>query len=345
MQNLKAILFFLLLFSTQLLHAQQKDPVVLEYIQHYKDIAVSEMLRTGVPAAIKLAQGIHETDAGKSILVKKSNNHFGIKCKSDWTGSTVKHTDDAPNECFRRYESPFDSYRDHSDFLKKSSRYASLFELDPTDYEGWAKGLKKAGYATNPRYPQVIIKLIEEYGLQDYTMIALGRKDPGEMLAESKNNGLDNKEVEFMERAEEKVKAVVSPVVYKEETKPVYPTGEFRINDTRVIWVKKGTSFLSIAEKYNIPLARLYEFNELKNGDIVNKDQLIYLQRKRKTGNSDFHIVKEGESLFDIAQYQAIRLESLLEYNHLRPGMNPKEGSMLYLRATAPSKPALASGR
>src|SRR5687768_3887186 len=158
MQTPKAAILILTLFIGTISLAQDKASI-LEYIQSHKDVAISEMQRTGVPAAIKLAQGIHETDAGTSVLVKKSNNHFGIKCKTNWDGMTVKHTDDAPNECFRKYNSSFDSYKDHSDFLKNSSRYASLFNLDPTDYESWAWGLRKAGYATNTRYPQIIIKL------------------------------------------------------------------------------------------------------------------------------------------------------------------------------------------
>jgi len=146
----------------QLAESRGQDPVVIEYINKYKELAIAEMQRTGIPASIKLAQGIHETSAGTSDLVKRSNNHFGLKCKAEWTGMTVKHTDDAPNECFRKYESPLDSYKDQSNYLKNSPRYASLFDLDPTDYKAWAFGLKKAGYATNPKYTQVLIKLIED---------------------------------------------------------------------------------------------------------------------------------------------------------------------------------------
>jgi len=327
-------LFLFLVFLIGKTSFAQDNPAILEYINAYKEIAISEMQRTGVPAAIKLAQGIHETEAGTSVLVKKSNNHFGIKCKSDWDGKTVKHTDDAPNECFRKYNSSFDSYKDHSDFLKNSSRYASLFELDPTDYEAWAWGLRKAGYATNTRYPQIIIKLINEYHLQDYTMIALGKMNPGDaILAKVKT--------------ETKNEPVALPAVYNEEktTEPEYSaTGEFKINETRVVFIKKGTSFLSIAEKYNLPLARLFEFNDIKEQEFTDKDQLVYIMRKRKTGNSEQHIVKQGESLIDVAQSQAIRLESLLEYNYLKPGMQPAVGSVLYLRAKAPAMPALAVG-
>src|SRR5215510_6897740 len=179
MQSIK--IFFVAIFLntlTKLSFAQDPSSIQI-YISTYKDIAIEEMQRTGVPAAITLAQGIHETLAGTSDLVKESNNHFGIKCKDTWTGPSVKHNDDARNECFRKYNSASDSYRDHSDFLRGSPRYVSLFDIDPTDYKDWAYGLKKAGYATNPRYAEVIIKLIEDYNLQDYTMIAMGKMNPG----------------------------------------------------------------------------------------------------------------------------------------------------------------------
>ena len=146
----------ILFLSTATVFAQDMLTPV-QYIELYKDIAIREMKRMGVPAAITLAQGLLETESGNSPLVKKSNNHFGIKCKSTWTGESVRHTDDAPNECFRKYPNAADSYKDHSDYLKTSPRYASLFQLDISDYKGWAYGLKRAGYATNPRYPQIVI--------------------------------------------------------------------------------------------------------------------------------------------------------------------------------------------
>src|SRR5215470_14733042 len=164
----------------------QDDSVIRNYVFTYKELAIAEMQRTGVPASITLAQGIHETDAGTSELVRKSNNHFGIKCKDDWRGPSVSHDDDARGECFRKYDAPEQSYKDHSDFLKTRSNYASLFKLDPTDYEGWAYGLKKAGYATNPKYAQILIKLIQDYNLEDYTLIALGKMNPGDLAKNDK---------------------------------------------------------------------------------------------------------------------------------------------------------------
>jgi LysM repeat protein len=329
MQTVRLFFLFVLLASGFAGMAQQPD-IIRNYIDTYRDIAIAEMQRTGVPASIKLAQGIHETTAGTSDLVRKSNNHFGIKCKSNWTGESVSHTDDAPHECFRKYNEPYQSYKDHSDFLKGSSRYASLFNLNPLDYEGWAYGLKKAGYATNPKYPLVIIRLIETYQLQDYTLIALGKMPPKEeMLAK----------VNIEKNDEEIISATVTKVI---EPKPDYPFGEFKINDTRVTYARSGVSMLSIAQQYNVPLARVFEFNELEETEILLKDQLIYLQRKRKTGTNEFHLVKPGETLRDIAQAEAIRIESLLEYNHLQNYMQPATGEQLFLRRKAPATPKLA---
>jgi LysM repeat protein len=348
MQKLKIL--FLLLASLALKNSfAQQDPVVIEYINKYKDLAISEMQRTGIPASIKLAQGIHETSAGTSDLVKKSNNHFGLKCKAEWTGMTVSHTDDAPDECFRKYESPLDSYKDQSNYLKNTPRYASLFELDPTDYKAWAFGLKKAGYATNPKYTQVLIKLIEDYDLQDYTMIALGKLKPGqETLAKNKNSEIvmpDEKPVVMPTEPEVVVYSKKEAKKEAVEKKPEYPDGEFKINETKVIYAKKGTSYLSIAEKYAIPLARIFEFNDMKMQEIVDRDQLIYIMRKRKVGLNEQHIVKPGETLADIAQIEALRIESLLEYNFLQPNMQPAVGSVLYLHTKGPGMPALASGK
>ena len=311
----------------------QSSQVIKDYILKFKEIAIEEMKRTGVPAAITLAQGIHETSAGQSVLVLKSNNHFGIKCKSEWTGPSVSHDDDARGECFRKYSSPFDSYKDHSDFLTSRSHYSSLFQLDPTDYEAWAKGLKKAGYATNPKYPQILIKLIEDYGLQDYTLIAMGEKP---------NNS--QAEIWASNRAEEKVAAetvVTSTVKIGEPQKTIYPVGVFKINDTRVVFIPKGTSFLAVAGEHNIQINRLFEFNDMRPQDVATADQLIFLQRKRKTGANETHVVASGEDLYQIAQVEGIRMESLQSYNFLKGNMQPQVGEKLYLHQQAPAMPRL----
>ena len=168
----KAASFICIFFVCTSVFAQQVS--VERYIDAYKDIAIREMKRMGIPASITLAQGILETESGNSDLVKKSNNHFGIKCKSSWSGSSVSHDDDASGECFRKYNTAEESYRDHSNFLRGSDRYAFLFKLPVSDYKRWAHGLKKAGYATNPAYPDILIKNIEKYNLQQYTLIGVG---------------------------------------------------------------------------------------------------------------------------------------------------------------------------
>ncbi len=328
------------------------------YIQNYRHLAIEEMKRTGVPAAIKLAQGIHETTAGTSNLVLRSNNHFGIKCKSNWTGESVSHTDDAPDECFRKYPSADQSYRDHSDFLKNSQRYAALFKLKPEDYKGWAHGLKKAGYATNPKYPALIIKLIEEYGLQEYTLMALGKKEIpyAEWATQKTEQSISNPvnpgtvsavtaAVIVVENNEGDSQQNDSPTQENrhERKRPTYAKGEFKINDTRVIYAPEGTSMLGIAMKYDIALKRLYDFNDMKEQDILKEGQLIFLQRKRRVGDGEYHTVQTGETLYEIAQQRGIRMEALLEYNHLMEHMRPAAGSHLNLRKKASGPPALTT--
>ena len=311
---------------------------VLEYISAYKQLAMLEMQRSGVPASITLAQGIHETYAGKSELVLKSNNHFGIKCKSNWAGGKVYHDDDERGECFRQYGNPAESYKDHSDFLRNSQRYAFLFTLDPTDYKAWAYGLKKAGYATNIKYSNILIRLIEQYNLQQYTLIAMGKLQPeDELLARN------SPPVEVAASTDTKVEPVAEVLEQAEVAPVTYPSGEFLINNTRVVFVKAGTSLLSIAEEYGVSYSRLLEFNDLKDANVAPKDQLLFLQRKRKTGANEFHTVLKGETLYDIAQVEAIRLESLASLNHLNIGMQPAPGQVLSLQKQAAARPVLVS--
>lgn len=339
--RLFAVLFFMMI---AVVAKAQPAANIVEYINAYKHLAMEEMKRTGIPAAIKLAQGIHETYAGKSALVTKSNNHFGIKCKSYWTGKKVYHDDDARGECFRSYEEAADSYRDHSDFLKAGERYAFLFRLDPTDYKGWAYGLKKAGYATNPKYAPIIVRLIEQYNLQQYSLIALGRMAPeDEILATVPTPATETPEnVMLHVKYEEPVQEVAPPAPTPAPTAAVnYPSGEFTINNTKVIFAKQGSLLLAIAQEHDIPLSRLLEFNDLENEEVLVKDQLIYLQRKRKTGASEVHVVANGETLYDICQVQAIRLASLLEYNNLQKTMQPVPGDKLYLQPLPTSRPKL----
>lgn len=314
----------------------QNNPAVIDYINTYKQLAIEEMLRTGVPASITLAQGIHETEAGRSDLVLRSNNHFGIKCKTGWSGGKVYHDDDARGECFRSYTSASESYVDHSNFLKNGSRYAFLFELDPTDYKGWAYGLKKAGYATNIKYSQILIKYIEDYNLQQYSLIALGKLTPDqEILAGNGSKPVTD------------VVAISNPGPNIPEqpalVEPSYPQGEFTINRTRVIYAAAGTSLLALAEKYDISIGRLLDFNEMEEEDVLIQGQLIFLQRKRRTGSNPYHIVEPGETMYIISQREGVRLEALETLNGLTKGQQPAIGEKIYLQGQAPSTPRLQS--
>lgn len=341
-----AVYLFIGLFITATATAQTIS--IEEYINTYKEIAIQEMIRTGVPASITLAQGIVETENGNSKLVKKSNNHFGIKCKETWTGPSVSHDDDAPGECFRKYTTATESYIDHSDFLRTRKHYNFLFTLDPADYKAWAYGLKKAGYATNPRYPEMLIKYIETYNLNEYSLIALGKKKTDEPVVVKNEPTAPVVQVTapVTIKPKEQVQTIVTaPVVKTEVKKSVvnYPVGEFKINETRVMYAAKGTSFLAIAQQYNVQLKWLFDFNDLKEAEALENDQLIYLQRKRKVGAGQFHTVAEGETLYDIAQQQGIRLDALMQLNFLTVNQQPAAGEQLYLQAPAPAAPKLNS--
>lgn len=273
-----------------------------EYVAQYKDMAIREMKRMGVPAAITLAQGILETESGNSDLVKRSNNHFGIKCKSSWTAATVSHDDDETGECFRAYDDAEDSYRDHSNFLRGNDRYSFLFKLDPKDYKGWAYGLRKAGYATNPRYPEILIRQIETYQLQQYTLQAAGEVP---VYHDSKfSDDIEEVSVQNIENAP------VHEIKYDVSAK-------LSINGSRAIWSAKGTSLLAIATSNKINLSRLLEMNDLKKDGLLKKDQLIFLEKKQKEGDRDFYVVQEGETLYDVSQKNGVILKNLLEINNL----------------------------
>ena len=288
-----------------------------EYVQKYKDLAIEEMKRSGVPAAITLAQGLLETENGNSDLLLKSNNHFGIKCKSNWTAETVSHDDDAPGECFRKYSCAEDSYRDHSDFLKNSSRYAFLFDIDPTDYKDWAYGLRKAGYATNPRYPDILIKNIETYNLEQYTL-----------------QGLDG--IPHFENTPYTVQTqnITPPDIEKTDAIPGQ-TISVKINGCKALLASKGTSLLAIATEHNINLEKLLSVNDLSNDGLLQKDQYVFLEKKQKEGRQDFCIAQQNETLYDISQKYGVMLQYLYSYNTISAGDYLVEGTKIYLRPPA----------
>ena len=312
-------LVFVLHFSVQ---AQKLTPE--EYIEQHKELAIREMKRMGVPASIKLAQGLLETENGNSPLLKKSNNHFGIKCKSNWSGGGVSHDDDALGECFRTYPSAEESYRDHSNFLRGSERYAFLFKLDPADYKGWAYGLKKAGYATNPRYTEKLIQSIEKYNLQQYSLLAVN-----DVPRYDRSQFEDDKEVPFVyvEDNAAQPESAGSPNPQKETVTSV--------NGIRCIRAAKGTSLLAIAGRFDIPLVKLLQYNDLNNDGLLQKDQPIYLEKKAVEGAASEYLTRPGETLHDVAQQQGMQLEWLAVYNQLSTQTNITAGTRLFLR---PSK-------
>lgn len=376
---MKQLVLLILLAMGTMAHAQREK--VQAYVNQYKDLAMAEMRRTGVPASITLAQGILESQSGESKLAQKSNNHFGIKCKTEWTGEKTYHDDDLRQECFRVYPSVEDSYKDHSDFLKNREYYTALFKLDPTDDKGWAYGLKKAGYATEKDYPTRLLKLINDFELHQYSVQALENKDlpvsndrvetklaptPANtpivkssavtsmpvnnsprlrVINQTKAPAVEEQEkmdslvtqtataIENAEQEQELVKS--NKENFKEPVKKaaLYPSEPFSINHTKVIFAAAGTSTLSIANKYGISLSKLFDFNEMEQKDILDQDQLLFLEKKLKKGATDVYVCKAGETLTDIAQKEGVRLDALMEYNNLSKNSVLTDGQKLQLRA------------
>ena len=268
------------------------------YIQKYCNIAMREMNDYGIPASITLAQGILESAAGTSRLAVQANNHFGIKCHNDWSGEKIYHDDDKRNECFRKYERAEESFIDHSQFLKDRPRYSFLFELDKTDYKAWAKGLKQAGYATDPNYPNRLITLIEKYELYKYDKESFTSKEEG-------------------------VKTPAKTVKEKNESGLKY------------VYVQKGESYYTIAVKYNIPFGLIYSYNDVdRKTRQPEEGTVVYLQKKKKkiTWGDGLHVVKKGESMHDISQKYGIRLHSLYDLNNMPYDAKAEVGQLLKLR-------------
>lgn len=303
-----------------------------QYIDRYKGIAMEEMRRSGVPAAIKLAQGILETQSGNGWLVLNSNNHFGIKCKNNWTGKSVNYDDDARDECFRKYDSPEASWKDHSDFLRNNPRYKFLFDYKPDDYKSWAYGLKTAGYATSRTYPQQLIQIIENYNLQQYTTLAMSNQPiPEGPVFVSAPAAAPPRESAAAREDYEPVK-----VNYPQNT-------VFRINGKKVIYVKEGTAPIEVANAHKIRLSNLLKMNDLAEDVPLEKDMLIFLQGKSKRGKNDFHVVAPGETLHDIAQTEGVQLRWLRKRNKMEEGDQPAAGEKVVLDGYASSKPRLGS--
>jgi hypothetical protein len=323
------------------------------YINQYKVAAINEMKRSGVPASITLAQGMLESGYGESELTKKSNNHFGIKCKNDWQGDKVYHNDDEKGECFRAYKSVEDSYKDHSDFLKSRPWYSFLFNLDPTDYEGWAYGLKKAGYATEKDYAPKLIKIITDYNLQQYTLMGLGKSENDSTTTinsaekkvqkdtivptpiqnhEQDSTTISDDEPTTNETRTEPIQTNTTDTLKPKKTK--YNTDSvFTINHTKVIYTLEGTSLLALANKYQISLSSLYSFNDMEPIDLIDMDRLIFIERKQKKGAEDTYTSIGNETLYDISQTKGVQLSSILQFNKgIKKDFKLSSGTKIYLR-------------
>ncbi len=305
-------IFMILLSFTSVAPLKGQKLTREDYINTYKELAIKEMKRSGIPASITLAQGMLESGNGNSTLAVKGNNHFGIKCHG-WKGKKIYHDDDAKGECFRKYKSAYESYIDHSEFLMHTPRYRFLFDLDPDDYKGWAKGLKKAGYATSPRYATMLIKIIEDNELYVY--------DSGNARVKRKRERNDKaqSESDFSVSVDRRVK---------------------ERNRVEYIEVKKGDTFESLQEEFDLLPFELFSYNNLPKGAGLYPGQELYLQPKRNRAErgNDIHVVQEGETMYSISQKYAVKLNKLYKRNHMDPADELQPGETIWLRKRKPVK-------
>lgn len=300
------ILFVLLSFASVSQMSRQ------EYISRWQLLAIEEMNRSGIPASITLAQGILESGNGNSELSTKSNNHFGIKCKKGWKGKKVYYNDDAKNECFRKYRTVEDSYKDHTNFLMANPRYSSLFELKNTDYKEWAKGLKKAGYATAHNYDKHLIRIIEENKLH-----RLDEKMSFEELIvfeqQSVSSRSTSNSLTFAHYQKHKVK---------------------KYNRIKSVVTRKGDTYEMLAQELGLSDWELYKFNDQRPGYRPIANEVVYIQAKKNKSSKDkvSHKVQQGESMHYISQMYGIKLKPLYKRNGMKAGQQPKVGTIIYLR-------------
>ncbi len=305
------IAFLLFLFTIQLIAQSYSRQ---DYIEKYCDLAVKEMKRVGIPASITLAQGMLESGNGNSTLALKSNNHFGIKCHNDWNGKRVYHDDDSKGECFRKYKTVYESYIDHSDFLATKQRYASLFFLKTTDYKGWAHGLKKAGYATDPRYAKRLIDIIETNNLHQFdsgNVVVARKSNSDKNTSRTSSRNVDNFTVE--------------------------PFASHKLglnNGIKYVTVEEQDSFVDICSEFGLKEWEIYAYNDLDENANIGEYKYLYVQPKRKKAHRKHrvHRMKAGESLHYISQKYGVKLNRLYKYNHLSKGDKIEEGQVIQLR-------------
>ncbi|MBO4524978.1 MAG: glucosaminidase domain-containing protein [Bacteroidales bacterium] len=288
-----------------------------QYIEKYAETAIREMKATGIPASITLAQGCLESGNGNSTLATKGNNHFGIKCHKNWKGKTIRHDDDEKNECFRSYKNADESFRDHSDFLRYSDRYASLFNLELTDYKGWAYGLQKAGYATAKTYAASLIQIIEENELWRY-------------------DKLDAKAREELPPTPMEAEFSVAFKPYPGHKLYTASLGREIRTTNGVAWIlaRDGDTYAGLAKEFNLFRGELLRFNDRSRNTALQPGEVVYVEAKKRESarNLDKHVVEEGETMRDLAQRYAVKMKKLYQYNAMRPGTEPEPGTILNLR-------------
>jgi hypothetical protein len=300
------LVLFLAIYSG--VRANEKRISNDEYVEMWRQVAVEQMIDFKIPASITLAQGILESGSGNSMLAQKGNNHFGIKCHG-WQGDKMFLDDDQKDECFRVYDNAELSYVDHSEFLVGKSRYASLFENDITDYKAWAKGLKDAGYATNPKYPNLLIEIIERLNLSE--LDRLGLPIASKLKSKSTSVNTSNKSTtHLVQNHENKVKYIVA---------------------------ERGDTFYKISKEYSVGLWQLYRYNDFGNNkDVLEEGDIVYLQPKRKRAKEKgaLFVVKSKITLREISQQEAIKVESLLKMNVtiISPEVELEPGFVVRLR-------------
>jgi len=315
--KLKSLLAFLMLLSVFSLASVRRDsdPKV-KYIDKYSAVAVEEMIRSGIPASITLAQGLLESSAGQSRLAREGNNHFGIKCHN-WKGKSMKHDDDRRNECFRVYKNAEESFKDHSDFIRFRDRYKPLFDNPIEDYKAWAYALKKAGYATDPAYPEKLIKLIEDYDLTRFDALPEATPEqPGPVLPEAPLK-------------------MEEPVKYDGEFRFSLTRQMFSINGVPFVYSMEGETYSSIARSFKLFDREILRFNDLTDPRELLPGTIVYVHAKKKQatkGLDKFVVDEEGVTLRDIAQRYGVKMSSLLKMNGLSSDYVPAEGDVIKMR-------------
>ncbi len=375
---MRIYLTLLLLIFASVGFSQPPNATSEQYILKYKDFAIGEMYRTGVPASIKLAQGIIESQSGNSRLAKEANSHFGIKCKTGWTGKTITADDDEQGECFRAYESVQESYKDHSNFLRDNWRYVECFKLDRMDYIGWADGLRKAGYATNPKYNTLVTGIIERYNLHQYDLAPMPKgiipeyelkinnvplvyaKDGETIDIIAQKNDLDSKQIYRYNDLPKGVTIEPGDIIYL-KPKRRKGTEPYHI-------IQEGENLHDISQLYGIKLKQLYKKNHLSPGEEAAVGTKLYLQKKSSDKpetkkaiptatekpiekaapeevvdlNSDFYIIKAGDNLYRISEKYHVFIEDILEWNNITSTDGLKAGDKIYLKKEAAIKADLA---